>query len=93
MTEGIIIAVIAAIATIVAALVKQKSKGKEHAFSQNQSQNVTVNNFLESKNDLLSNEQKGSADTSNLKLQLQILFIDDEKFKMIDNIKNTKTKI
>ena len=87
MTEGIIIAIITAISVIVAALFKSNKK-KEKQVSQNQTQNVTVNNFLGKKIDVDSNNEKiDYSATSNLKLKLQILFIDDEKFKMVDNIK------
>ncbi|MBQ3617290.1 MAG: response regulator [Bacteroidales bacterium] len=93
MTEGIIVAVITAIGVILAAFVggvlkKKNNKKQEQQISQNQTQNVTVNNFLGEKVEHDSNdEKKDSSATSNLKLKLQILFIDDEKFKMMENIK------
>lgn len=88
MTEGIIIAIITTIGAIIGTIVKRKTdkKGKQQN-SQNQTQNVTINNFLGNKGVCATDGQKECSDTNNLKLNLQILFIDDERFKMMDNIK------
>lgn len=92
MTEGITIATITAVGAIVAAVVggvikKKSNKKGEQQISQNQTQTVTVNNFLGNKGVCATDGQKECLDTNNLKLNLQILFIDDERFKMMDNIK------
>lgn len=97
MTEGIIVAIIGGTATVVCAIIgirKKSSTKKDHQqTSQKQTQNVTVNNFIgDNGNHKPYNTQKATADNCNLKTKLQILFIDDERFKMMDNIKKAGWK-
>ena len=88
MSEGIIIAIITGFFAVLSAFIgifKRTSAKKENQNSNNQTQNVTVNNYLGDSIDCKGGEE--ISNTSDLKLKLQILFIDDERFKMIDNIK------
>ena len=94
MTEGIIIAIIAGISSIIAAIIgiirKKSNKKEEHP--QTQTQNVTVNNFVGVSDKDGYHDQRSIDNTSGLKSKLQILFIDDERFKMMDNIKKAGWK-